>query len=82
MFHLWQCFIDHIKDEGLSAVYNNDQCRPLIRCILALAYLPEDEVVSGFETIFEELNELIRADVIPQAMVLKMNGKNWVLILV
>ena len=53
-FHFTQCIYRKIKQTGLSSLYlNNDNFRLFIRLIMALAFLPDDEVLASF-LIFEQ----------------------------
>lgn len=51
-FHLSQCVIRKIASVGLKARYENDRdFSVLMKCLPALAFVPEDDVI----TVFEEL---------------------------
>ena len=63
LFHLGQNVYKHIIKEGFKVRYHDDDSFSLkIRCFVALAFLPIDDVVDGFE-------ELADDDDIPQSLV-------------
>ncbi|XP_022169656.1 uncharacterized protein LOC111033288 [Myzus persicae] len=53
-FHLCQSIWRHIQSSGLQSKYSNDSDFALnLRKLAALAYIPENDVVSAFETLVE-----------------------------
>ncbi|KAH7723764.1 hypothetical protein AAVH_08731 [Aphelenchoides avenae] len=64
-FHLAQNLLKHIREKGLIDVFRNEECRLLLRSLWALAFLPPDEVVGGYEALVVALNVLNNREVIP-----------------
>ena len=55
MFHFGQCVWRKLQELGMVAAYNGDPDFAIkVRRILALAFLPVDEVVHNFETLIED----------------------------
>ena len=55
-FHLCQSVIWKVNEIGLKIAYeNNKQVRSYARCLLAPAFVPEDDVVEAFEVLVEIL---------------------------
>ncbi|KAH7705694.1 GfV-C17-ORF1 [Aphelenchoides avenae] len=64
-FHLAQNLLKHIMEAGLIDIYRNEEIRPLLRSLWALAFLPPVEVVDGYEALVGALNVLNNRQVIP-----------------
>ncbi|XP_064107992.1 uncharacterized protein LOC135216547 [Macrobrachium nipponense] len=63
LFHLGQNVYKHIVQEGMKSRYHQDDSFSLkMRCFVALAFLPVDDVVDGYE-------ELVDDDDMPQSVV-------------
>ena len=57
-FHLCQSLWRNIQSNGLVPLYTEDQeARKILKQLPALAFLPIDDVIHGFDTIDEELAE-------------------------
>ena len=59
-FHLWQTVIRKLKNYGLFADYKADErLRTQVRLVLAIAFLPPDEVASCFYEISSSFDQVM-----------------------
>lgn len=59
LFHLTQSIHRHINTHGLSSLYRKSQeYRKVVRSLGALTFLPEEDVIFGFEVLIEEYGRL------------------------
>ena len=58
IFHLGQSIHRHIKRNGLTPLYNNEQYKKLARSLVSLSFLPENRVNDAFHLIFNRANAL------------------------
>ena len=57
-FHQGQAVYRKVQDLGLANEYNNnEESRTLLKMLCALAFLPENSVADGFDTLSAELEE-------------------------
>ena len=60
LYHLSQCVYRHVQDAGLQARYAaDDALSPATRMLVAIAFVPVNDIIDSFELLQEELpNEL------------------------
>jgi len=58
LFHFGQCVWRHVQNNGLSKKYQeNDDFRSNIKKLIALAYLPLDDIIKGFDLVAAEFDD-------------------------
>lgn len=54
LFHLGQCLWRKVQDLGLSQLYHdNEECRMTVKMLLALSFVPVNDVCTAFEHLVE-----------------------------
>ena len=58
LFHFGQCVWRHVQDNGLAKKYQeDDDFRSNIKKLIALAYLPLDDIIKGFDLVAAEFDD-------------------------
>ena len=58
LFHFGQCVWRHVQNNGLSKKYQeDDDFRSDIKKLIALAYLPIDDIIKGFDLVAAEFDD-------------------------
>ena len=58
MFHFGQSVWRHVQSKGLSKKYQeDDDFRSNIKKLIALAYLPLDDIIKGFDLVAAEFDD-------------------------
>ena len=58
LFHFGQCVWRHVQDNGLAKKYQeHDDFRSNIKKLIALAYLPLDDIIIGFDLVAAEFDD-------------------------
>lgn len=73
-FHLQKALWTNIQKKKLLDLYEDPDVRSLLRCFGALALLPTNEVVQGYNQVCAELKKLIPAK-IPESSRQALNSK-------
>lgn len=74
VFHMAQNFIKGVRRNDLTQLYATPEVRRLLRCLLALCVLREEDVLNGYHDVVDALNLLVNDGVIPQADVPRFIG--------
>lgn len=74
-FHQAKAEFTNIQKKGLLPVYSVPEAKELLRCFMALGYLPTDEVEAGFYDVCQALTALVPSK-IPARYKPQLNGRD------
>lgn len=78
-FHQCQAYFKNIQKKGLLPLYEIEEVKVMLRCYGALALLPVDDVINGYNVVTRALKALVPAK-IPSCYRDRLNGKRRCLI--
>lgn len=76
-FHQAKAQFTNVQKKGLIPLYSIPEAKELLRCFMALGYLPSNEVQSGFLEVCQALDALVPSK-IPSRFKPQLNRKQFI----